>query len=123
MEFDILKIQNFNDTKVNSLSSEEIYFMSKIFNRIIDSENYNSSVKYLAGIYGMSITDIELIKDVYAKYYISPEEKNIYDKIQSDLEEEKRKNGFIDLGAIISLSVLVGVIGISLVLFIYNLMY
>lgn len=126
MDFDVSRLEklaSLNSKKVNiDLTDEEISFMSKIFNTIIDSEDYDSMIKYLAGIHGMSVSDIKFIRNVYAFYLASNEEKLIYNNKLKELKKAKRKNGFIDFTAMISFMTFVGVVGITLALFIYNLL-
>jgi len=125
MEFDISKLEKIASCKkgqVNvNLTVEEISFMSNIFNTIINSENYENIIQYLAGINCMSISDIKFIRNVYYYYYASPDEKMIYSEKMQEVRKAKRRNGFIDFGTIFTGVVLIGVIGIFLVLYIYNL--
>lgn len=126
MSFDVSrldKLANLKSKKVNiDLTDDEISFMSNIFNAIIDSDDYEAMIKYLAGIHGMRVSDIKFIRNVYAFYLASNEEKLIYNNKLKELKKEKRKNGFVDLTAFISFMTFVGVVGISLAFFIYNLL-
>ena len=124
MEFDITKVERFALSKGKKsdveLTEEEISFMANIFYTIINSDNYDNIIMYLAGIHGMSISDIKFIRNVYA-YYIAPDEdkKIYYDKVKS-LKNEKRKRGFIDLSAMLAFTIFIGVVGLTLAVFIYN---
>lgn len=109
--------------KINvELTDEEIAFMSNIFNTIINSDNYDSAMEYLAGINGMSISDIKFIRKVYCFYFADHEEKIIYNNKMKKLKRENRKRGFIDFSAMILITIFIGVIGITLAFLIYNLL-
>lgn len=125
MEFDISKLEKIASCKkgqVNvNLTVEEISFMSNIFNTIINFENYEDIIQYLAGINCMSISDIKFIRNVYYYYYASNDEKKIYNEKMKEVRKVKRKNGFIDFWTVFTGLVLIGVIGIILALYLYNL--
>lgn len=126
MKFDMTKIEKLALSKTKKtnieLTEEEISFMSHIFNSIINSEDYETTIKYLAGINEMSISDIKFIRNVYNYYFADQDEKNIYKDKMDEIKKEKRKQGFIDLTAVISFTIFVGVVGITLAFLIYNLL-
>ena len=126
MKFDMTKIEKLALSKTKKtnieLTEEEISFMSHIFNSIINSEDYKTKIKYLAGINEMSISDIKFIRNVYNYYFADQDEKNIYKDKMDEIKKEKRKQGFIDLTAVISFTIFVGVVGITLAFLIYNLL-
>ena len=95
--------------------------MRNIFNIIIDSEDQESVIRYLAGINCMSISDVKFIRTTYYLYFADHDEKMVYNKKMKELKKESQKKGFIDFGMIISFLTLVSVIGITLALYIYNL--
>lgn len=122
MFFDLNKIEKFvSNTKEIALTEEEIAFMSNIFNSIINSEDYEITSSYLAGIYGMSVSDIKFIRNVYYRYFASKEEKRIYTDKISGIKKEKRRKGFIDLTIAVPITFLIGIIGITLACLLYYL--
>lgn len=125
MEFDISKLEKVASCKkgeVNvNLTEEEINFMANIFNTIINSEDYDNTIEYLAGINCMSVSTIKFIRNVYFYYYASKDEKLVYNRKMKEVRKIRRRNGFIDFGTIFTGVVLIGVIGIILALYLYNL--
>ena len=126
MKFDMTKIEKLALSKTKkttiNLTEEEISFMSNIFNSIINSEDYETTIKYLAGINEMSISDIKFIRNVYNYYFADQDEKNIYKDKMDEIKKEKRKQGFIDLTAVISFTIFIVAFGITLAFLIYNLL-
>lgn len=126
MNFDMTKIEKLALSKTKkttiNLTEEEISFMSNIFNSIINSEDYETTIKYLAGINEMSISDIKFIRNVYNYYFADQDEKNIYKDKMDEIKKEKRKQGFIDLTAVISFTIFIVAFGITLAFLIYNLL-
>ena len=61
MKFDMTKIEKLALSKTKkttiNLTEEEISFMSNIFNSIINSEDYETTIKYLAGIIGSFLSE------------------------------------------------------------------
>jgi len=94
--------------------------MANIFNTIINSDNYDTIIEYLAGIHGMSISDIKFIRNVYALYFAPVEDRLIYNNKMKKLRQEKRRRGFIDLSAVISFTYFILVVGITLAVALYN---
>jgi len=94
MEFDVKRLEKLTLSKTKKtpidLTEDEIKFMSNIFNSIINSDDYESMIKYLAGINSMSISDIKLIKNIYAYYLASRDEKMIYNDKMKQLRKEKK---------------------------------
>lgn len=123
-DFDITKIEKLALSKYNkkdiNFTEQEISFMSNIFNTIINSEDYNSIVMYLAAVNGTSVSIIKFIKNIYLKYFADADEKRIYyDKIR-ELKSENRKKGFIDFSIVITLITFISVIGITIALLMYK---
>ena len=102
MEFDVNKLDGLVLSKSRKidvkLSQEEIEFMSNIYNTIINSEDYESTTRYLAGIYGMSISDIKYIRNVYYNKFASKEEKIEYYNKMKTLKKEIEKKDLLILG-------------------------
>jgi len=126
VEFDIGRLRVFALSKIKNvdinsyLTQEEISFMANIFNTIINSDNYDTIIEYLAGIHGMSISDIKFIRNVYALYFAPVEDRLIYNNKMKKLRQEKRRRGFIDLSAVISFTYFILVVGITLAVALYN---
>jgi len=124
MEFDVKRLEKLTLSKTKKtpidLTEDEIKFMSNIFNSIINSDDYESMIKYLAGINSMSISDIKLIKNIYAYYLASRDEKMIYNDKMKQLRKEKNKKGFIDFSVILSITVFICVIGVTLGVLLYK---
>lgn len=127
MIFDMNKLEKLSLIKSKSnisdinLTEEEIDFMRDIFHTIIKADNYDVVIEYLAGTKGMSVSDINFIKNVYFYYLATLEEKLIYSKKMKEVKKIKRKNGFIDTTAMISITIVISVIGITLAFVLYNL--
>lgn len=126
MEFDISKLERLSLSKTRkdnlNLSEEEIKFMKNIFDTILNTDNQETIVKYLSGIHGLSISDINFIKNVYFHLFATKEEQLEYTKIKTKNTKIKRKEGFIDTTAMISITIFLSVVGLTLALLIYNLM-
>lgn len=128
MEFDIDRIEKLALKKSKlkkidiNLTPEEIEFMSKIFNAIINSDDYDITMKYLAGINSLSVSDIKFIRNVYFYYFADNEEKRIYNDKIREIKKANRTRGFIDFSTVITLTIFIGFIGISLAFLIYNLL-
>lgn len=126
MEFDINKLESLSLSKNKKskidLTEEEIAFMYNIFNLIINSEDYEQTTEYLAGIYNMSVSDIKFIRNFYFYKYASREEKLIYSQKNKELKKIRRKEGFIDITAMISITIVISVVGITLAIALYNLL-
>ena len=125
MEIDIKRIEKFALAKSKKninfdLTEEEISFMANIFNTIINSDNYDIVIRYLAGIHGMSVSDIKFIRNVYAYYLAPAEDKKIYYNKVKTLKKGNRKRGFIDFSAVLAFTIFLGVVGLTLAVFIYN---
>lgn len=126
MDFDIDKVAKLillakRKNVKEEFTEEEVKFMSSIFNTIINSENYDSVIEYLAGIHCISVSDIKFIRNAYFLHFATKDEKLTYNKKMKQIRNERKKNGFINLSMIVSFIILIGIIGISLALFIYNL--
>ena len=132
MIFDIYKLINkleklsLKKSKYNvdsiDLTSEEIEFMRNVFNTIINSDNYDTIIDYLAGTHDISVSNINFIKNVYFYYFATTEEKLIYSRKIKEKKKIKRKEGFIDITAMISITIVISVVGITLAFIFYNLM-
>jgi len=130
MDFDIngliAKLEGLSLSKNNkkdiNLSEEEKNFMGNIFNTILNSDNQETIIEYLAGIYGRSTSDIYFIKNMYFYLLASKEEQLEYSKIKKEKTKARRKEGFIDTTAMISITIFFSVIGLTIALILYNLM-
>lgn len=126
MNFDISKLERISLSKTKkdnlNLSEEEIKFMKDIFDAILNSDNQESIIEYLSGIHDLSISDIKFIRNVYLHFFATKEELSEYTKIKKGITKARRKEGFIDTTAMISITIFLSVIGLTLALFIYNLM-
>ena len=126
MEFDISKLERLSLSKTKkdnlNLSDEEIRFMKDIFDAILNSDNQDTIIEYLSGIHGLSISDINFIKNVYFHLFATKEEQIEYVKIKKGITKTKRKEGFIDTTAMISITIFLSVVGLTLALILYNLM-
>ena len=96
--------------------------MKDIFDAILNSDNQDTIIQYLAGIHGLSISDINFIKNIYFHFFATKEEQIEYTKIKKSITKTKRKEGFIDITAMISITIFLSVVGLTLALLIYNLM-
>lgn len=110
--------------KKDDLTDEEINFMANMFNMVINSDDYVSTIKYLAGIHELSISDVELIVGTYFLRIASHVEKKQYMLFK---EEQKKKNnakslGFATISVISSVLILLTTFGIYVAYIIYNLM-
>ena len=125
MEFDIKKLEKMPLSKSNihniNFTAGEIDFMANIFNTIINSDNYDVVTEYLAGVNGMSVSDIKFIRNVYYLYFASREDKKIYNDKVKGLKKEKRRSGFINLSVVLTSTIFIGIVGITLAILIYNL--
>lgn len=117
VNFDITKLKN-----VNNLSNEEIELIKSIGSYVIDSEDYEAIIRYLADIYGFSVLDIQEFIKVYLDNYAPGDEKEEYQNKIKEINKLKRKEGFVDVSAMISITIFICVVGITLAIVLYNLM-
>lgn len=126
MDFDISKLEKLSLSKTKkdnlNLSEDEIKFMKDIFDSILNSDNQDTIIEYLSGIHGLSISNIKLIRNVYFYFLASREEQIEYTKIKTKNKKIRRKEGFIDTTAMISITIFLSVVGLTLALILYNLM-
>lgn len=106
------------------LTTNEITFMSHIFNTVLDSEDYISTVKYLAGINEMTVSDIKLLIGIYFLKLASPDEKKEYSILKENIRKQNnsKSRGFASISIISSIVILILTFGIYVAYIIYNLM-
>lgn len=106
------------------LTTNEITFMSHIFNTVLDSEDYISTVKYLAGINEMSVSDIKLLIRIYFLKLASVDEKKEYSILKENIRKQNnsKSRGFASISIISSIVILILTFGIYVAYIIYNLM-
>lgn len=125
MEFDISKLERMSLSKKKNenieFSEEEKKFMKYIFDSILNSDNQDTIIEYLAKINDLSISDIKFIRNVYLHFFASKEELIEYTKIKNRKTKARRKEGFIDISAMISITTVISVLGITLAFVLYNL--
>lgn len=102
MNFNINKLYSLKNKKsIIDLTQQEIDFMSNIFYSVLNSEDYDEKIKYLAGIYEYSISDIKLIIDIYLLHYADKEDKKNYNEKLKIIQLENTKNGFANFGIVL----------------------
>lgn len=120
------RLYDFSKNKIDKtdLTTNEITFMSHIFNTILDSEDYISTVKYLAGINEMSVSDIKLLIGIYFLKLASPDEKKEYSILKENIRKQNnsKSRGFASISIISSIVILILTFGIYVAYIIYNLM-
>jgi len=125
MDLDMSKIITLGLSKTkkteNNLTEDEKNFLSSIFSKISDSEDPEKAMEYLAGIYGITVSQIKLLRNVYYFYLATTEEKIQYNKKNKELQKVRKKEGFIDITAMISIAIVFCVIGLTLAYILYNL--
>lgn len=125
MKFDIKKINTLVSNKSlnrDTITNEEYEFMRNIYNSIIDSEDYETSIKMLAIIYKLKESEIKYIKNIYFSYLATKEEKMPYFYMLEQTKKQNRKSmGFANISIIISLLILLLTFGIYLGYILYNL--
>ena len=118
MNFDINKLSNLKNKKSkdikNNLTQEDINFISNIFYSILNSEDYDEKIKYLAGIYELIISDIKLIINLYVSNIADKEEKKKYKDKITIKKKENAKQGFIDFSFVIVSTAIICVVGVTL---------
>lgn len=123
--FDISKLEKISLSKTKQqnveLTEEERNFMKYIFDSILNSDNQDTIIDYLAKINDLSISDIKFIRNIYLHFYATKEELVEYTKIKNGIKKVKRKEGFIDISAMISITTVISVLGITLAFVLYNL--
>lgn len=117
VNFDISRLKNVSD-----LSNEDVEFIKGIGSRVIDSEDYEEYKKYLSEIYQLTVLEIEEIVKVYLDNYALEDEKEEYLKKIKEINSLKRKEGFIDISAMISVTIFICTVGITLAVILYNLL-
>lgn len=117
VNFDISRLKNVSD-----LSNEDVEFIKGIGSRVIDSEDYGEYKKYLSEIYQLTVLEIEEIVKVYLDNYALEDEKEEYLKKIKEINSLKRKEGFIDISAMISVTIFICTVGITLAVILYNLL-
>lgn len=125
MKFDINKINTLVSNKSlnkDNITNEEYEFMRNIYNFIIDSEDYESSIKMLAIIHELKESEIKYIKNIYFSCLATKEEKMPYFYMLEQTKKQNRKSmGFVNISVIISLLILLLTFGIYLGYILYNL--
>ncbi len=120
------RLYDFSKNKIDKtdLTTNEITFMSHIFNTVLDSEDYISTVKYLAGINEMSVSDIKLLIGIYFLKLASPDEKKEYSILKENIRKQNnsKSRGFASISIISSIVILILTFGIYVAYIIYNLM-
>lgn len=120
------RLYDFSKNKIDktNLTTNEITFMSHIFNTVLDSEDYISTVKYLAGINEMSVSDIKLLIGIYFLKLASPDEKKEYSILKENIRKQNnsKSRGFASISIISSIVILILTFGIYVAYIIYNLM-
>lgn len=117
VNFDISKFKSVSD-----LSNEDVEFIKSIGSRMIDSEDYEEYKKYLSEIYQLTVLDVEKIVKVYLDNYALEDEKEEYLNKVKEINSLKRKEGFIDISAMISVTIFICTVGITLAVILYNLL-
>ena len=125
MKFDIKKINTLVSNKSlnrDTITNEEYEFMRNIYNFIIDSEDYETSIKMLAIMYELKESEIKYIKNIYFSYLATKEEKMPYFYMLEQTKKQNRRSmGFANISIIISLLILLLTFGIYLGYILYNL--
>lgn len=120
------RLYDFSKNKIDKtdLTTNEITFMSHIFNTVLDSEDYISTVKYLAGINEMSVSDIKLLIGIYFLKLASHDEKKEYSILKENIRKQNnsKSRGFASISIISSIVILILTFGIYVAYIIYNLM-
>lgn len=120
------RLYDLSKNKINKadLTTNEITFMSHIFNTVLDSEDYISTVKYLAGINEMTVSDIKLLIGIYFLKLASPDEKKEYSILKENIRKQNnsKSRGFASISIISSIVILILTFGIYVAYIIYNLM-
>ncbi len=120
------RLYDFSKNKIDKtdLTTNEITFMSHIFNTVLDSEDYISTVKYLAGINEVSVSDIKLLIGIYFLKLASPDEKKEYSILKENIRKQNnsKSRGFASISIISSIVILILTFGIYVAYIIYNLM-
>lgn len=120
------RLYDFSKNKIDKtdLTTNEITFMSHIFNTVLDSEDYISTVKYLAGINEMSVSDIKLLIGIYFLKIASVDEKKEYSILKENIRKQNnfKSRGFASISIISSIVILILTFGIYVAYIIYNLM-
>ena len=121
MEFDFNKLNlSKREFDKSIFTDNEVEFMSNIYNYIINFEDYDVAMSYLAGIHSVSILQIEQIRKIYYNYFASKEEKIIYSNKIKEINNLRRKEGFVDFSVVISFTTFLFGLGITLALILYN---
>lgn len=125
LKFDINKINKLISNKSlnkDNITIEEYNFMRNIYNFIIDSEDYDTSIKILAIMYDLKESDIKYIRNIYFSYLATKEEKMpYYYMLEQNRKQNKKSMGFVNISIIISLLILLLTFGIYLGYILYNL--
>ena len=118
MNFDINKLYNLKNKKnkdiKNNLTQEEIDFINNIFCSVLNSEDYDEKIKYLAGIHEYSISDIKLIINIYLSHFADVEDKKNYNAKIAIKKKENTKQGFIDFSFVIVFTTIISLVGVTL---------
>lgn len=122
MEIERIYALSMRKIEKKDLTNDEIKFMSSIFNMVIESEDYNSTVNYLAGIHGLSVNDIKLIVGSYFIRLATPMEKKQYMLVKNKNSNNSKSRGFATISIISSILILLMTFGIYVAYIIYNLM-
>lgn len=115
MNFNINKLYSLKNKKsIIDLTQQEIDFMSNIFYSVLNSEDYDEKIKYLAGIHEYSISDIKLIINIYLSHFADVEDKKNYNAKIAIKKKENTKQGFIDFSFVIVFTTIISLVGVTL---------
>lgn len=121
MNFDISKLYNFKDKKNRiELTQQEINFIRNMFYLVLNSEDYEQKIKYLAGIYEYSISDIKLIINIYLTNFADKEDKKNYNEKIKLIQLENTKNGFVNFGIVLVTTLFIIFSGFVFAILLYN---
>lgn len=118
MNFNINKFYNLKNKKVkdikNNLTQEDIDYITNIFYSILNSEDYDEKIKYLAGIHEYSISDIKLIINIYLLHFADAEDKKNYNEKIKIKKNENARQGFIDFSFVIVSTTIISLVGVTI---------
>lgn len=125
LKFDINKIIQLVSNKSlskDNITDEEYEFMRNIYNFIIDSEDYETSIRTLAIMHELKESEVKQIRNIYFSYLATEEEKApYYYMMEQTRNQNKKSKGFVNISIIISLLILLLTFGIYLGYILYNL--
>lgn len=112
------KLSSNRNVKSTDIDEESFKNIHRIYDTVVDSECYDTTIKYLSAINDISVYDLKFIVKFYYDHFASEEERKLY--IEPNYNYSKSE-GFANISMISSILLLISTFGILIASILYNL--